>query len=211
MCIYIYVYDFIKVTPYHKPLPRESLANSELYVLPAYRKDTGRIPEGAKSLGKRHSESTQDPLGTSSLTQGTRPVSSHTVLSTPESLPEAGCPSCPWQRQGSGDPPHQSPPLLPQAIPSTGAAPRISCQNVLKHLHTGRIPEGYRKGTGRVPSPPLSGTRNNHVKRPAYRKDTGRIPEGYRKGSANDSESVWGYFYNVIYIYMYYIYIYTIY
>ena len=82
--IYIYIYDFIKVTPYHKPLPRETLANSELYVLPAYREDTGRIPEGyRKDTGRRqvtrqaslgiHSESTRHVLGNSGKMSGKHP------------------------------------------------------------------------------------------------------------------------------------------
>ena len=45
---------------------------------------------------------------------------------------------------------------------------------LLFYMRTGRIPEGYRRGSGRVTSPSLSGTRKNNAKRPAYRKDTGR-------------------------------------
>ena len=40
--LYIYIYDFIKVTPYPKPLPRWLSLNSELMFYP----HTGRIPEG---------------------------------------------------------------------------------------------------------------------------------------------------------------------
>ena len=127
---------------------------------------TGRIPEGyRKDTGRRqvtrqvslgiHSESGRHVLvnaGNMSSKQAHCAVHVRVLVG-------GRVPVLPLAEADSGDPPHQSPPLLPQAIPSTGAAPRISCQNVLKHLHTGRIPEGYRKGTGRVPSPPLSGTR----------------------------------------------------
>jgi hypothetical protein len=48
--MYIYIYDFTKVTPCPKLSPRGSSLNSELYVLPAYRKDTGRMPEGHRKV-----------------------------------------------------------------------------------------------------------------------------------------------------------------
>ena len=64
MYIYIYIYDFIKVTPYPELLPRRSSLNSELYVLPAYRKDTGRIPEGHRKVPRHSLSLTRNPLVT---------------------------------------------------------------------------------------------------------------------------------------------------
>ena len=71
--VYIYIYDFTKITPYHKPLPRESLANSELYVLPAYRKDTGRRQVTRQASLGIHSESTRHVLVNSGNMSGKQP------------------------------------------------------------------------------------------------------------------------------------------
>ena len=51
---------------YPKLLPRGSSLNSELYVLPAYRKDTGRIPEGYRKAPSHSLSVTRNPLVISS-------------------------------------------------------------------------------------------------------------------------------------------------
>ena len=126
---------------------------------------TGRIPEGAKSLGKRHSESTRNPLVTSSLTQRTCPVSSHTVLSTSESLPEAGC--------SSFRPAHHYPYLQHLLIPPFYVWPCDVIPIWLQPIARAVSSPGHTvNGGGSKDFLPKC------IKAPAYRKDTGRALEG---------------------------------
>ena len=140
-----------------------------------YRKDTGRIPEGAKSLGKCPSESTRNPLVMSSATQGKCPVSSHTVLSTSEFLPEVrptnlGCTShyALWR---------SAPPIPAPSSPGhtvNGGGSKDFLPKCIKapayRKDTGRIPEGYRKGA----KSPFKWDSEKSCKKTC-------IPEGYRK------------------------------
>ena len=70
---------------------------------------------------------------------------------------------------------------LPPAPPSragysmaTGTAPRILMQNVFKHPHTGRIPEGHRKGNKSLVKGHSGQSCNKTCMPEGYRKDTGR-------------------------------------
>ena len=137
---------------------------------------TGRIPEG-------HRKGTELPLRYSRNASGTLPLSSGNM----------SCRLISWHIGGHfqkvvlvgclARPPTAS---HGQACPWHWLVRAHSKDSVWKKYQKTRIPEGYRKGTGRVTELPLRGSRNQIATLPAYRKETGRAPEGHRKGNEKD-------------------------
>ena len=130
-----------KIDPITKILFREVFGIFGTCVLPAYRKDTGRAPEG-------HRKGTELPLRYSRNASGTLPLSSGNM----------SCRLISWHIGGHfqkvvlvGCLPRPLTTSHGQACPRHWLVRAHSKDSVWKKYQKTRIPEGYRKGTGRAP------------------------------------------------------------